>query len=318
MKVKLGIRLYRAHDLDLISLMEEYEFNFTKALYCAITAFVNGETFVVKDLELRYTPKSYKKKSILRVLTLNEEKDKKAILFLEGIEKGYRNSFLKNLLRLYLCRPIASAYFGSEQDAMEAEAMCEIFKEHRKVARAANFSKTTGRSLEGRRLDKTQRAEGNTYSAESYSKQEGRKPYITPVSLGKTGRPEESTRSAEAPSRPRDKKPYKTGNVGNQREAYSPKGAVYSELSSNLSGNSSESRRESVDGNKNTSSLSGYPSEGRTSESKSRESSSTSSLSGLASYPNEAQVNGNEISLHGDRKPQDDETELLNAFMGML
>lgn len=294
--MKLGIRLYRAHDLDLISLMEEYEFNFTKALYCAITAFVNGETFVVKDLELRYTPKSYKKKSILRVLTLNEEKDKKAILFLEGIEKGYRNSFLKNLLRLYLCRPIASAYFGSDKDAMEAEAMCEIFKEHRKVARAANFSKTTGRSSKGRRPDKEQRVEGNTYSAESYSKQEGRKPYITPVSLGKTGRPEESTRSTEAPSRPRDKKPYKTGNVGNQREAYSPKGTVYSELSSSLSSNSSEFHREQVDKSGNS------------------KSTTTSSLSGHPSHSNREQANGSEINSDTNS----DETELLNAFMGML
>ena len=78
-KVKKLIRLYRAHDLDLITFIESHEFDFLKAVYCALTAFANDELFVIyipprRETDIKLNTRHYKKK-----LTLDEERDKKAI-----------------------------------------------------------------------------------------------------------------------------------------------------------------------------------------------------------------------------------------------
>ena len=47
-KKKYPFRLYGRHDLELISLMSTREFNITKAVYCSLTAFCNGDIFRIK------------------------------------------------------------------------------------------------------------------------------------------------------------------------------------------------------------------------------------------------------------------------------
>ena len=106
-KVKKLIRLYRAHDLDLITFIESHEFDFLKAVYCALNAFANDELFVIyipprRETEIKLNTRHYRK-----TLTLDEEKDKKAIEILNKISDGHINNFLKNLVRQYLCVPMS-------------------------------------------------------------------------------------------------------------------------------------------------------------------------------------------------------------------
>ena len=134
-KVRFSIYLYRNHDLDLITFMENHEFNLIKALYCALTAFSNDDVFVIK-VPPRRNEKLIEKYVYCRQLTLDDEIDAKAIDVLSRIENGYKNSFLKNLLRQYLCNPISDDYLKDKEDAEFFEKKFNMFKKGKRVANA--------------------------------------------------------------------------------------------------------------------------------------------------------------------------------------
>lgn len=104
--VRKTIRIYKFHDVDLFYLAEHYNFNFQKALYCAIREYLKKEVRVITLPEKREVPIHIPKKSISRVLSLDESKDQDILEFIKKLPKGYVNGILKNILRIYLCRPI--------------------------------------------------------------------------------------------------------------------------------------------------------------------------------------------------------------------
>lgn len=110
-KARYTVRLYRLHDLDLITFSATHEFNIMRAIYSALTAFSKGEVFVIDIPPRREHQLPDLKRVYIKALTLDSEKDAAAIQILEDIAPGYRNSFLKHLLRLYLCHPLSEEYF---------------------------------------------------------------------------------------------------------------------------------------------------------------------------------------------------------------
>ena len=138
-KYRQTIRLYRAHDLDLITFMETHEFNITRAIYCALTAFSKNDYFVIdippkREMELNINKKVYAKQ-----LSLDTEKDSTAIEILLKIKRGGRNNFLKNLLRSYLCNPIAESYLENEEDIKDFIKKFEVMKQSRRHASAGDL-----------------------------------------------------------------------------------------------------------------------------------------------------------------------------------
>lgn len=140
-KKKYPFRLYGRHDLELISLMSTREFNITKAVYCSLTAFCNGDIFRIKLPPERMNEVKEIRKSYLKILILDEVKDKKAIEMMEKIAKGYRSNFLKNILRLYLCAPVSVDYFNNAADFLEFEDQASVFSQNRRIADAASFGR---------------------------------------------------------------------------------------------------------------------------------------------------------------------------------
>ena len=140
-KKKYPFRLYGRHDLELISLMSTREFNITKAVYCSLTAFCNGDIFRIKLPPERMNGVKEIRKSYLKILILDEVKDKKAIEMMEKIAKGYRSNFLKNILRLYLCAPVSVDYFNNAADFLEFEDQASVFSQNRRIADAASFGR---------------------------------------------------------------------------------------------------------------------------------------------------------------------------------
>lgn len=141
-KKKILLRLYNPHDIDLISLMIDHQMDIVKAVYCSITAFANNESFVIRIPPLR-EHKLESKRVYSKHLILDLKKDSKVIQLLEIIEPGYRNNFLKNILRLYLCSPATESFF-IHSDYME------LFKEHyacltrgKRFVNAANLNRST-------------------------------------------------------------------------------------------------------------------------------------------------------------------------------
>ena len=139
-KIRYTVRLYKIHDLDLITFLETHEFNFIRALYSALTAFCNGELFII-EVPPAKTQFVKIKRSYTKVLTLDTEKDAAAIAILDKLAPGYRNNFLKNILRQYLCFPLSEEFLRNPDDMDMFLEMFQIFRQGKRVARAGKTKK---------------------------------------------------------------------------------------------------------------------------------------------------------------------------------
>lgn len=135
-KVRYTIRLYRLHDLDLITFVETHEFNLVKAVYSALSAFSKDEAFVIEIPPRRVEDLPQLKRVYVKALTLDEETDAKAIEIMNKIAPGYRNNFFKNLLRQYLCNPMSEEFLLNQDDANFFYDKFSIFREGRRIAKA--------------------------------------------------------------------------------------------------------------------------------------------------------------------------------------
>lgn len=134
-KIRVTIRLYRMHDLDLITFVELHKLNIQKAVYCALTSFAKGELFLIKIPPRRAGGEELNLSRVYSFTVLfDAERDKNAILLLSKIADGRRNNFLKNLLRLYLCNPMSEMFLKDESDADFFYDKFAIFRSGRRMA----------------------------------------------------------------------------------------------------------------------------------------------------------------------------------------
>ena len=142
-KVRYTMRFYRVHDLDIVTFIETHEFNISHAMYSALSAFSNGEAFVIKIPPRRRADLPQLRRVYSRALILDTEKDAKAISILSLIKPGYRNSFLKNLLRQYLCFPLSEEFLDDQESVSYFDDLFSVFRKDRKVAEAGSLIKET-------------------------------------------------------------------------------------------------------------------------------------------------------------------------------
>ena len=109
--MKITMRLYRAHDLDLMYMRGLLGKAIATVVKEALDYYVNKENrkriFVNKtELQTTVIPKNTQFH-----VYLSDKQDAEIIKWLMTIKKGYRNSMLKNILRSYLTTEyIANAY----------------------------------------------------------------------------------------------------------------------------------------------------------------------------------------------------------------
>lgn len=96
---KITMRLHKIHDLDLISLYKNPEYSLEDILITALRAFIHNEPVYFYVPSLYPMNLSVIPNSIMLHLSLDEEKDEDIIEFLSHVKEGYRNSFLKNMVR---------------------------------------------------------------------------------------------------------------------------------------------------------------------------------------------------------------------------
>ena len=94
------VRIYKRHDPDLVHLIENYEFDIKKAVYCALSGYIKGEAFVISLPKKRDVPYKTSGRIIRGDLRLNEMEDEALIRFISQIPGGERNCALKTILRL--------------------------------------------------------------------------------------------------------------------------------------------------------------------------------------------------------------------------
>ena len=136
-KKKFTVRIYAAHDLDLIYFIRLTGFNLTKAMYSALTAFSNGDSFTInlpENIVLKEI--NTHKRSFDRVLSLDEIRDKKLIEMIESIKPGYRNCVIKSVLRMYLLYPINEALLTDKSDMSKFIPGISALKENKRITRA--------------------------------------------------------------------------------------------------------------------------------------------------------------------------------------
>lgn len=148
-KKKYTIRLYRTHDHDLITFVETHQFNIVKAIYSALTAFSNGETFVISIPPMREDGHLNFNRVYTRLLTLDTKQDAAAVQIMDKLKDGSKNNFLKNLLRLYLCNPMSEQFLKDVNDADFFYQRFAIFREGKRQVEAGKLAKTTKRKNTG-------------------------------------------------------------------------------------------------------------------------------------------------------------------------
>lgn len=111
--MNVTIRLYKKQDLDLISLYQCPNFSLPQTIRTVVNACaVNEPIFIDLPNTVELTPLSQLQQCLQFHIIFSEEKDgEQTIRFLKNILPGYRNNFIKNLIRCYLSGMQMSYYF---------------------------------------------------------------------------------------------------------------------------------------------------------------------------------------------------------------
>lgn len=158
-KVRYLVRFYTSHDLDLVTFTLTHDFDILRAMYSALTAFAKGESFIIQvPPATRAVPESMRR-IYTKGLLLDTEKDKEAIRVLDMVVPGKRNSFLKNLLRIYLMYPFSECFFEDPEGLAFCEKQLEACREGRRTVRAGKAGKPTGTLFTGKAGETTGRPE---------------------------------------------------------------------------------------------------------------------------------------------------------------
>lgn len=109
--VDITVRLYKLHDYDLIYLYKNLRFPVRDAMKEALKSYVRNEPVFFKlPVQKPDIDNLTQVKNAQFHIKLDDKEDADLIIFLKGLKKFYRNSFLKNLLRGYLAGPAAYVY----------------------------------------------------------------------------------------------------------------------------------------------------------------------------------------------------------------
>ena len=115
---KIEVKLYYYHDIDLVSIYRSADISFPDATKKALKAYAEGKAFKIKvgEKKEKRTHEIYKK-CFHYYIALNEEKDKEIIELLSNITFGYRNNFIKTVLRHYLGCELSAEYLTNNDQA---------------------------------------------------------------------------------------------------------------------------------------------------------------------------------------------------------
>lgn len=120
------MRLYRQHDMDLVGLYKTEGFKFQKQVKAALKAYVRNEAYKIVQPKNPVIKKGYVAKVTLLHIYLDNKEDADVINTLNTIRVGYKNAFLKAVVRKYLDYEPLDAYknrndliFNMEEDYLE-------------------------------------------------------------------------------------------------------------------------------------------------------------------------------------------------------
>lgn len=110
--MKVTVRLYRQHDMDLLSLYMNDSFDFTKEMRNSVVSTVRNEPYAVRVPDYRPSRQYLKRMYHIRVFIPESAQD--VIKKLAGVRSGQVCSFFKAAMRACLSSFPYGAYFGGD------------------------------------------------------------------------------------------------------------------------------------------------------------------------------------------------------------
>lgn len=113
--MKIEVKLYSYHDMDLVTLYKTGQILFPESTKNILNAYANQQVYRLKMQSVdeeklaRYPNDRYRKYYHYHVI-LDNQKDAAAISLLKRITPGYRNNFIKSVLRQYICGVFVPEY----------------------------------------------------------------------------------------------------------------------------------------------------------------------------------------------------------------
>lgn len=135
------LRLYRQHDLDLITLYRHPSFSLPAAIKRSLIAYVRKEQLTIKQPEPFKLGDEKISKTVQMHIQLDEEKDADVIKWIKSTKEGYRNSVLKNIIRGYLAAPCIYSYQTSTSNLSVAVDNNDLYE-----ANVRNLTEIKGRA----------------------------------------------------------------------------------------------------------------------------------------------------------------------------
>lgn len=128
-KHKVGIRIYRDHDIDLVLLYKNPTFGFQKAIKQAIRAYVREqpyfifvpETFDISDKQFKYSYQAF--------LDFDEDDDADVLAWLKTLQDRSRNKAIKSVLRGCIIGNLAYGCAKSDDDRLVSNKINAILKD---------------------------------------------------------------------------------------------------------------------------------------------------------------------------------------------
>lgn len=168
--MKVEVKLYSYHDIDLVSLYKTGRVMFPETTRKVLNSYARKEAYRVQLMEpnqkkiSKYPENNYRKYYHYHII-LNEKYDADAIHLLKCITPGFRNNFIKAVLRQYLCGVFVPEY-NINGDTELFDTMSRMFQGKRKEEAIKKTVK--------RKCSEAKRKQKNTYiSAEAESGDEG-------------------------------------------------------------------------------------------------------------------------------------------------
>lgn len=140
------LRLYRQHDLDLITLYRHPSFSLPAAIKRSLIAYVRKEQLIIKQPEPFTLGDEKISKTVQMHINLDDKNDMDIIKWIKATKEGYRNSVLKNIIRGYLAAPCIYSYQTSSNNINVAVDNNDLFE-----ANIRNLTEIKGRATSTRK-----------------------------------------------------------------------------------------------------------------------------------------------------------------------
>lgn len=133
--MKIEVKLYFYHDMDLVTLYRSKALDFPEGTRAALNAYAQNRALRFEMHPKERKEKDYEyRKYFHYFVTLDEEKDKAAVDLIRKINFGYRNNFVKTILRQYICASLPAEYL-TDGDQEYLDSRSETLGEGRETVR---------------------------------------------------------------------------------------------------------------------------------------------------------------------------------------